>query len=251
MSRKRPDKASVTDEIVRYLRDKAGRPLRPQEIARGLGIRSKERYARFKQGLEELERSGRVVRQRKGRYAVPDNLNLVSGSIQVTRSGDAFLLSEGDLPDVFIPSRERNTAVAGDRALVRVEHRRRRKNPEGRVIRILERARSQIVGVYRKRHSYGFVATQEPRLDVEVFVPPGAEADAEHGQVVVVSIEDWGEGGPGPSFPPMSSERPIGSRKKGSGRRTWRGARISGIGSCSRSTLPTPRTMTMRFRLAV
>jgi ribonuclease R len=52
--------------------------------------------------------------------------------------------------------------------------------------------------VYRKRHSYGFVSTQEPRLDIEAFVPPGAEADAEHGQMVVVSIEDWGEGGPGP-----------------------------------------------------
>lgn len=198
VSKKRPKKPSVTDEIVRYLRDEAGRPLRPQEIARGLGIRSREKYARFKRGLGELERSGRVVRQRKGRYAVPDHLDLVSGAIQVTRSGDAFLLSEGDVPDVFIPSRERNTAVEGDRVLVRVEHRTRRKNPEGRVIRILERARSQIVGVYRKRHSYGFVSTQEPRLDIEAFVPPGAEADAEHGQMVVVSIEDWGEGGPGP-----------------------------------------------------
>lgn len=195
---KRPKKPSVADEILRYLRDDAGRPLRPQEIARGLGIRSRDKYARFKRGLEELERSGRVVRQRKGRYAVPDHLDLVSGAIQVTRSGDAFLLSEGDAADVFIPARERGSAVEGDRAIVRVERRPRGRNPEGRVIRILERARDQIVGVYRKRRSYGFVSAQEPRLDIEVFLPPGAEAGAEHGQMVVVSIEDWGDGGPGP-----------------------------------------------------
>ncbi len=172
--------------------------MRPQEIARGLGIRNREGYVRFKRTLQELERAGRIVRQRKGRYAVPDQLDLVQGVLQVTRSGDAFVLSPGEEPDVFVPARERNTAVDGDRVLARLERRPRRRNPEGRVVRILERAREQIVGVYRKRRGYGYVAAQEPPLDVEVFVPPEAEADAEHGQLVVVSIEDWGERGPGP-----------------------------------------------------
>ena len=148
MSKKRPREKnsvkSVKDEILCYLRDEAGRPLRPQEIARGLDIRSRDRYLRFKRGLRQLERSGRVVRQRKGRYAVPDHLDLVRGAIQVTRSGDAFLLSEGDGPDVFIPSRERNTAVEGDHVLARIERRPERRNPQGRVIRILARARSQM-----------------------------------------------------------------------------------------------------------
>lgn len=186
------------DRIVAFLREEAGRPLRVQEIARALGVRGRDEYVRFKRALRDLERSGRVVRQRKGRYAVPGHFELVRGVLQVTRSGDAFVLSEDDEPDVYVPARERNTAVDGDRVLVRVERRPRHRNPEGRVIRIIERARDRIVGVYRKRRRYGFVTAQEPPLDVEVFVPPGSDGGAADGRLVLVGIEDWGEGGPGP-----------------------------------------------------
>jgi ribonuclease R len=189
--------AATSDEIVAFLA-RSRRPARPQEIARGLGISGRGSYARFKRALEDLERSGRVVRQRKGRYALLDDLNLVRGILQVTRSGDAFLLPDTDGPDVYIPGRERKSAVEGDRVLVRIEHRPPGRNPVGRVIRILERASDQVVGVYRRKKGYGFVAAQEPRLDIELFIPPGAEAEAEDGQVVVVAIESWGESGPGP-----------------------------------------------------
>ena len=193
-----PSKPAATpDEIVAFLA-RSRRPLRPQEIARGLGVTGRGSYERFKRALGDLERAGRVVRQRKGRYALLDDLSLVRGILQVTRSGDAFLLPETGGPDVYIPGRERKSAVEGDRVLVRIERRPRRRNPEGRVIRILDRATDQVVGAYRRKKGYGYVAAQEPRLDIELFIPPGAEAEAEDGQVVLVAVESWGERGPGP-----------------------------------------------------
>ena len=197
MNAEPPNPDATSEEIVAFL-TRSRRPARSQEIARGLGIGGRGGQKRFERALESLVRSGQVVRQRKGRYALPEDFNLVRGRLQVTRSGDAFLLPEGPGQDVYIPGRERNSAVEGDRVLARVERRPRRRNPEGRVIRILERASERVVGTYRRKKGYGHVSAQEPRLDIELFIPPGAEGDAEDGQVVVVSVDSWGERGPGP-----------------------------------------------------
>ncbi len=172
--------------------------MRAQELARAMGIDQQEEYRRFKRTLRDLERQGRVVRQRKGHYAVPSHFDLVAGRLQVTRSGDAFVISEDERPDVFVPARERASAVDGDRVLARVERRPRRRNPEGRVVRVLERSWRQVVGVYRERRGFGHVSAQEPRLDIDVLIPPGSEAGAEDGQVVLVAIEEWGDDAPGP-----------------------------------------------------
>jgi ribonuclease R len=151
----------------------------------------------LKEQLGRLEERGLVYRHRKGAYSTPDRLGLAVGRLQVISSGDAFVVTGPSEPDVFIRSHHRKSAVEGDRVVARIE-RRRRRNPEGRVIRVLERAYQQIVGVYHRRKAYGVVVPQEPRLPVELFVPTDHTADASDGDVVLVEIVDWGEKEPSP-----------------------------------------------------
>lgn len=182
------------EDIVRYLRHEAKRPLRGKELARALGIDSEPHYARFRELLRTLEREGLVYRQRKGRYAIPEHLNLVVGALHVTRSGDGFVAAGPDREDVFVPAHRLGGAVADDVVVARIERRPRRRNPEGRVIRVLRRAWNQVVGMYHRKRNYGFVKAQEPPLRKDLFIPPEWEGEAEDGQVVVAEVVDWGEG---------------------------------------------------------
>lgn len=177
------------DAVLRYLEEKATRPLRAVDLARALEV-PRDDYREFRALLRRMERTGLVYRQRRGRYARPRDLNLVVGRLQVTRSGDGFVVGRADV-DLFVPGRYRGTAVDGDTVVARVERRPRARNPEGRVIRVLERAWERVVGTFHRRARFSYVDPQEPPLDVEVLVPPGSEERAEEGEVVVVEVAEW------------------------------------------------------------
>jgi ribonuclease R len=141
-----------------------------------------------------MERDGEVFRQRKGRYALPGSFEIVTGIVDVTRGGDGFVIPEtAGGEDVFVPRRFLGSAVDGDRVAVRVERHLPGRNPEGRLVRVLERAWRQAVGVYHERRGYGVVVPQEPPLPADVFVPPDDRAGAAEGDIVLVEIDEWGE----------------------------------------------------------
>ena len=186
------------ENVLTYLREDAPRPLTAGELADELDVPEQRREA-FRELLDEMEEQTLVYRQRKGRYAVPERLNLAIGRLQVTRGGDGFVVTDDpDSEDVFVPERNLDTAVSDDVVIARIEKRPQGKNPQGRVIRVLRRAWDQVVGVYHRKRNYGFVHAQEPEIRVDLFVPPGYEEDAEDGQVVVLEVLDWGEDEPSP-----------------------------------------------------
>ncbi len=178
-------------DIVQFLRSQADRPLKSKEIARALGVEARD-YPRFKALLRDMEDAGTLYRVRKGRYALPKRINLVVGQLQSTRAGHAFVLPEGSGPDVFINASRLGNAVDGDRVVARVERQRRGSNPEGTVVKVLERARTQVVGVFRRSGRYSSIAPEDRKLHRDVFVPAGADAGAKEGEVVVARILEWG-----------------------------------------------------------
>jgi len=177
--------------VVRYLQERAERPLRAKDIARALEVEARE-YAAFKRLLRDLEDQGLIYRARKGRYAVPGRINLAVGTLQVTRSGKGFVVPDNNEGDVFIPASQLGNAYDGDRVVARIERRKRGWNPEGSIVKILERARSQVVGAYRRAGKYGTLAPGEHTLHRDVFIPSGAEAGARDGDIVVARIAEWG-----------------------------------------------------------
>ncbi len=191
-------RSKLETRILHHLRERSARPLKAKELSRELGIET-DAYREFREVLKGLEEQGLIYRQRKGRYAVPEKINLVIGRLQITRGGDGFVLVEREgEEDVFIPERHLGSAVEGDVVVARIESRPAHRNPRGRILRVHERAWKQIVGTYRAKKNYGFVGTREPDLRKDVFVPPDAQGEAGDGDVVVVEIDDWGEEEPSP-----------------------------------------------------
>ena len=177
--------------ILRLLRDAAKRPLRPKEIAQALGA-DRDGEAKLKRLLRELEENGAVYRVRKGRYAVPERINLVVGRLQVTRGGQGFVVPEEGKVDVFVPAARLGNAYDGDRVVARIERRRQGRNPEGSIVKILERARTQVVGLFHRSGKLGFLTPNERTLHRDVIIPREADLGAREGDVAVARIVDWG-----------------------------------------------------------
>jgi ribonuclease R len=190
---------SVTPEqIVEYLRSEAGRPLTTEELATELGVETPEMES-FGALLDELTSQGVLYKGKANRYAVPSSINLVVGTLNLIKSGAGFVVPDARDGDLYIPSEGMNTAVDGDRVIARVESRQKGGKTQGSIIRVLNRARESVVGVYHPAKNFGFVVPEASlKLSSDVFIPPSEDGGATEGDVVVVRITSWGEKHRGP-----------------------------------------------------
>jgi len=192
----RQDGGIPTDDAIqaRLKRSETG-PLTAVELQEALKVGA-EHSEPFVVRLEAMVAKGRVYRVKGDRYAAPGKINLSVGRLTVTRAGDGFVIPD-EAPkgkgDVFVPSRSLGSAMDGDHVVVRVERRRRGRAPSGTIIKVLERARSVIVGTFRAGRRFGVVVPQDPKLLRDIFIPSGDELIPAESDVVVVRITSWGD----------------------------------------------------------
>src|SRR2546421_901868 len=144
---------NMEEKILKLLRRPDYTPLDLSGLARQLGLPTGEQQ-RLERSLARLERTGQIARIKQGnRYALPLDADLVPGRIRMNRQGVGFLQPDDPKnPPLRIPHDATDTAMHGDHVLVRRDVRPRaigRKAPDeatGRVVRVLERARTQLVG---------------------------------------------------------------------------------------------------------
>ena len=181
----------VLSEILDLLQKHARRPLSLREIQETLDLSAGERKA-LGRTLKSLVKEGSLVQLKGGRFALPKKVNLVVGRLSLHRDGYGFVSpADGGRDDLFIPARHIRPAMHGDLVVARLEHSDRSGRPEGRVIRVEQRAHRLVVGRYRVEHGVGFVLPADPRLHDALLVSPGADLDVRPEQVVLVEIESY------------------------------------------------------------
>lgn len=171
--------AQIRQAVLALMRQRDYRPLDKVEMSRELGLESNQRTA-LRRELKNLERTGEIARIRKDRYILPGEADLVTGTISIHQAGFGFLTTEkpGE-PDIFLAPENTGTAMHGDRVVARINRdgpsRRktdRASKPEGRVIRILERAHDTVVGTLQQSRNFHYVVPDDPRLVHNIYVPP-------------------------------------------------------------------------------
>jgi len=176
------------------MRDKVTHPATPRELLRTLRIPQEER-ATFRRLLKALVSGGELVETKGGRVGLPDKMDLVVGRLQTHASGYGFVVPDktsADVHDVYIPAGHIKDALHGDRVLARIERRAAANRLEGRIIRILDRGSSTVVGRFDIADSgLGFVQAFDRRMLADVHIPTGQSAAAEPGEMVVVQITTW------------------------------------------------------------
>ncbi|MDI6892206.1 MAG: ribonuclease R [Actinomycetota bacterium] len=186
----------VQNRILKLMRRRAYHPLTVGELSELLEdarISRKE----LESAIQMLERQGRVVRTRIDRYGLPEHMNLIVGHLQTNRKGYGFVRSEGG--DVFIRAYDMNGAMHGDKVVVRLSQRLRRRGArEGEVVRILERAQERIVGRFEKRGKVSYVVPADKRIFYDLLISPGLTSGASRGDIVVARIDQYPDKRRGP-----------------------------------------------------
>jgi len=173
------------ESILSFFREKTRRPLSFREIVSSMGLSRSEARA-LKRLLREMLREGDIVMTRKGLYGPVEEMNLVTGYFEAHRDGYGFVIPEkpGER-DIFIPSRSSLGALNNDRVIARVESWQRR---EGRIIRILERATTRIVGRLDMTKNAAYVRPKNKAIPFDLYISPADRGKARKGDNVIAEI---------------------------------------------------------------
>jgi ribonuclease R len=196
------------EQLLALIRDKIDHPSTPREMLQHLKIPREQRPA-FKRLLTDLVGTGDLIETRGNRFGLPDRMNLVVGRITTHPRGFGFVVPDRPLDDVegdiYIAGSNLNQAMHGDRVVARVE-RVTSKGAEGRILRILERGSSTLVGRYDVDPSgFGFVVPFDRRMIMDVQIASADTLEAKPGDMVVVEITRW----PTPTRGPLGRVREV------------------------------------------
>ena len=176
------------DDILKLMQDKAYRPLLLKELIGLFNVSRKERLV-FKEMIGDMLEKGLIVKIRGDRYGLPGKMNLITGVLQGHPDGYGFVKSdlEGEA-DLFVPKRNMMGAMHNDRVVARIESADRGGRLEGRIIRILERFHSRIVGRFERGKNFGFVIPSDRKISHDIYISPKLFNKAKDGDVVVAKI---------------------------------------------------------------
>ena len=180
------------NELLEAIEAKISHPATVQEILKSLKLPGSQR-ATLCRRLAKLVERGDLIKIRDQRYGVPERMHLLTGRVHVHPKGFGFVKPEDSTSDIgsdlFIAGSNLNQAMHGDRVVARVEHGGALSRTEGRIVRVLERSATGLVGRYEPNTAgFGYVIPFDRRFLMDVHIASGNAGNAEAGDMVEVEI---------------------------------------------------------------
>ena len=189
------------EDLLAFIGKEAGK-VGTREIARDFGLKNADRAA-LKEMLRDLADQGHIEKRRKKLHH-PGVLPSVVLADITGRDADGELIAvpdewdteaHGEAPKIrlHVPRRARPVEVpgVGDKALLRIEKTNAGDDAayQGRAIKIIDRAKHRVLGVFRKLGDGGrLVPIDKKNLGRELAIPLAAVNGAEEGDLVAVEV---------------------------------------------------------------
>ncbi len=180
------------DRVIGLFQSPESAPLTDEQIAKALGLHGPVRK-HIRTLLELMVRNGEIVRIRQNHYSLGKPADLVTGQLDILRSGNGIVQPQDGSVEIFVARESVGTAMPSDRVVVRLDP--GQVDPEtrvrrtGKVIKILERSRRAIAGTLKATPRFHYVVPIDPAYTQDFYVADTKGARA--GDRVVIQFTEW------------------------------------------------------------
>ena len=179
-------------EMMKVFRLNPKKTFNYRQISKEIGIKDDGVKQLVIAILHELHEQNRLVLIDRGKYRYKKTTIAIEGIVDVTTKGHAYVSVEGMEQDIFVRDKYLQNAVSGDRVSLAMFSTFKKRKPEGEIVEIIERNKTQFVGVVEFSEKAVFVLINSPRIHFDVFLPNHERKKVKDGQQIVVQIVDWG-----------------------------------------------------------
>ena len=191
---------NLTRDIFKILNEDSDKFYNYKQIAAKLKISDTDGKTQVLKKLAELTATKKIKEVDRGKFQINTDRKYSIGTLDVTSSGNGYFISDDYEKDIFIPNINLGKGLHNDIVKAYVYKRRSGKKLEADVVEIVERAKTEFVGVLQKNKDFGFVVPDNNKMYADIFISQNKMNGAEDGDKVQATITDW----------PQNSKNPFG-----------------------------------------
>ena len=186
------------------------KPLNYKQISARLGIEENAQKTLVSFLLRDMEKKKILKEAGRGQYVISgSNFQRredrsgsnsrgsgasITGTVDMTSSGSAYVTVEGRDQDIYIAQRNTLHAMDKDKVKVRLIQDRRGKKPEGVIEEIIQRAKSEFVGTIQLSKDFAFLIPDNQKIPFDLHIPLDKIKGAKDGQKVLGKMGRWEPG---------------------------------------------------------
>ena len=192
--KRRFTKEAITQDVLNFFNENPTKPFNYKQVAAALGLKKSVMKERVVDALFDLETAGKIQRISAGKYKANMRRKTVVGVLdRETVAKKTYLVPEDGGERVWIAERSMGCALNGDRVEVMLFPRRKGKEQEGEVITVLERKKTEFVGILEVKPSFAFLYIDKKTLTLDLFIPLDKLGGGKNGQRCIGKIVEWTE----------------------------------------------------------
>tara|TARA_R110002096_G_scaffold386418_2_gene580370 strand:- start:72960 stop:75089 length:2130 start_codon:yes stop_codon:yes gene_type:complete len=181
----------MDDRIIRVLQKEPLKSFNYKQISSLIKINDRNERQRVLLLLENMVKEGVIESVARGKYRYKHQDNFIIGTVDITSNGSAYIISSDSDKDIYISQRNMGGALHGDTVKVLRYAQKKNKKPEGQIVEILKRNKTEFVGIVQLAAHHAFVVADSRRMPYDFFIPKEHINGAKDGEKVIVSLSDW------------------------------------------------------------
>jgi ribonuclease R len=178
-------------ELILQVLEDQGRPLAEKELIKLLKVRGEESREAFGFRLRAMLRDGQLLENRAGCLGLVERMNLIAGRVEVHKGDFGFVIPDAGGPDLFLPPRQLQKVMDGDRVLASERSHSITGRKEGQIIEVTQRALTELVGRFRREGSTCWLLPENKRLRHEALISDLGGLHPDEGDHVRAVIEQY------------------------------------------------------------
>lgn len=188
--RKKFNPQLLKEQILSFLNNNLSRAYSSKQLIKKLGLRDQSSKAAVQPLLISLENEGKIQKIRNS-YRSLTKPDIVTGKVDHVNARFAYVVTNTDLGDVWIRTSDLRHAMDGDLVEVTVTKVKHGKRPEGKVVRIIERGKDEIVGRIEFSPRFAFVIADNRKIYEDFFIRLDDASTASHLDKVIIKVTEW------------------------------------------------------------
>ena len=191
--------AWVEAQILEVLNERPGKRMNFKQISSRLGFNSKDDRELTQNAIAQLLNKNMIIESPRGSFLTEVVSEFLTGKIEFNKRGAGYLLMGEDNPDIHITPGMTWPALNGDTVQVELVSTKRKDKPEGKVIRVVERAKQEYTGTVQVSDGFGFFVPDDTRSHTDFFIPKNKLHGVKNNYKALVKLTDWPSGAKNPN----------------------------------------------------
>ena len=184
----------MEDKVLELI-NKLDKSLSVEDLDNLLGLTNVDETKELLNCIKELEESGKIYRTHKNKFIPFSKSPFKQGILRVNKKGFGFVEVDNEDEDIFIKSDNLKDALDTDRVIAEVTMSKKNGRREGKIIRVIKRTISTVVGEIYFKNNKCFVLPDDKNLKITIEIEKGKTKGVVDGNKVVVTINTSGKGG--------------------------------------------------------